>query len=161
MVDCEMCGKRDISPVRAMIEGTAMVVCDSCAKYGKRLVDHSRKVTSREKKIKKGSSQREDPDKNKVLVDKYNILIKQAREKRGLKQEEVAKRLNEKESLIHKVESGQFRPRLQTIRKFERFFSVKLIEEFTEKERPSQQFNSPEEKLTMGDLLKKAMEKKK
>ena len=46
----------------------------------------------------------------------------------GLKQFELAQKISEKESIIHKIESDSEDPSIQVIKKLERLFKVKLIE---------------------------------
>ncbi len=52
--------------------------------------------------------------------------IRHARELLGWTPEEFGKRLNEKKSLVLKVESGSFRPPDATLRKIERLLKVRL-----------------------------------
>lgn len=157
MPDCEMCGSNVSSLVTAKVEGTIMKVCSNCAKYGLKFenpLERRNNFNSRTKRIFN------DPDENKVIVKNYSKIIKQAREKSNLKQEQVAKRLNEKESLIHSVESGSLKPSFKTARKLEKFFNIKLIEEIPDLPEEVNSLRAEESgPLTMGDLLKKAMKK--
>ena len=130
MVDCEMCGKSIDKPVKVIVEGTSMTVCSQCAAYGRRLEDpktrHTNMTTRRPQRVF------ESPDTNLFVVSNYGPLVKLAREKKGLKQEQVAKSLNEKESIIHKIESGNFKPSLKLAKKIERFFGIKITETLNE-----------------------------
>ena len=54
--------------------------------------------------------------------------IRNKRDELGLKQEDFAKMLNEKESIIHKLETGEFKPSLKLAKKLEKKFGLKLIE---------------------------------
>ncbi|MFP4119318.1 MAG: multiprotein bridging factor aMBF1 [Candidatus Woesearchaeota archaeon] len=166
MADCDMCGKKGASTVRALVEGVEMNVCQSCAQYGERLSDHSKRFSTNVKKSRRPKTRRENPDENKRVVPDYGSRIKQAREKAGLKQEDLAKKLNEKESLLHKFESGHMTPNFAVARKFERFFHITLIESVSDADdqaddiiRTSQENQG--EGLTMGDILKQALDKKK
>jgi putative transcription factor len=159
MVDCDMCGKKNISPTKTKIEGTIMTTCSDCSKYGETLIDPTKRVnnftTSRPR------TQRVDPEANKFVVRDYSVLVKQARELKGLKQEQVAKALNEKESIIHKVESGTFKPSFRLAQKLENFFSIKLIEEVKESvpmQNFDEQVSSP---LTMEEAMLAALKKAK
>ena len=67
-----------------------------------------------------------------IITPDYSELIKKKREKLGLKQEELAKKIAEKESIIHKIESGQFEPSVELARKLEKFLNIKLIEQHEE-----------------------------
>lgn len=160
MVDCDMCGKKDISPIRAKVEGTTMTVCNNCVKYGERLADPSKSVnnfTSRSRP----SRERVDPDANKFIVKNYGGIVKRARESRNLKQEELARQISEKESLIHKVESGSFKPSFRLAKKLERFLSVTLIEEVSGSVPENFQSGEKAEELTMEQLMLNALKKAK
>ena len=160
MVDCEMCGMKGAGSKKAQIEGTVMSVCVACATYGVE-VSMPKKVSA---KIIRNYAPREfkDPDEHARIVHNYGSIVKSAREKRGLKQEQVAKKLNEKESLIHNIESGKFKPRLKTARKLEKFFGVSLVENspLDTEDIDIPQATNEGEPLTMGDLLKRSLEKK-
>ncbi|MBN1175550.1 TIGR00270 family protein, partial [Candidatus Woesearchaeota archaeon] len=148
MADCEMCGLSVGSLVSAKIEGTIMKVCPNCARYGAQLETPSQRVNNFTKSRPKRTFV--DPDENKVIVKNYSSLVKNAREKSKLKQEQVAKELNEKESLIHSIESGNLKPSFKTARKLEKFFHIKLIEEIPELQQDSIALGAEEaEPLTM------------
>jgi putative transcription factor len=60
------------------------------------------------------------------LVPDWPKRVRQAREKLGWSPEELGKRLNEKKSLVLKLESGNFRPPDATVRKVEHLLKVRL-----------------------------------
>jgi putative transcription factor len=72
-----------------------------------------------------------------VLVEDYGRRIKTAREAKGLSQEDLAKLLNEKLSLIKKVEGEKVTPPPLLIRKLEHLLKVKLLEHAKEVEEVS------------------------
>lgn len=63
------------------------------------------------------------------VVDDYPSLIRSARERKGMKQEDFAKLLNERESLVAKWEGGSLKPRLDVAKKVGRVLGISLIEE--------------------------------
>jgi putative transcription factor len=120
MAPCEMCGREE-GLVKASIENVVMSVCINCARYGK-VLGKERKYLP-EKKPK--------PQLKEVLeevVPDYAELIKNAREKMGLTQLDLGKKIAEHESLLHHIESGKTKPSLDIARKLERFFRIKLVE---------------------------------
>jgi putative transcription factor len=143
-----MCG-RETASVRASIEGTEMNVCGECARFGIRL------STPVEPKPAPAARPRLKPKPVQTVVedvvDDYAKRVKLAREKLGLKQEEFAKRIQEKESVVHNIESGRFKPTLELARKLERFLKVQLVERYEDKREPAASKSS--EGLTIGDLL--------
>lgn len=145
-----MCGN-ETELFRAVIEGTELRVCKNCAGFGKVL--QKIRVPAKEKKKKQEELSEEEPEVIQVIVPDYAKKVKQARESLGLKQEELAKKLNEKESIIHKVETGHYKPNLMLAQKLEHFLKIKLVEEYTA-EKTEKKESTSSEGLTIGDLIK-------
>jgi putative transcription factor len=87
------------------------------------------------------------------LAEDYPKRISKARSKKGLTQEDLAKQINEKKSVISRLESGEMRPSDKLIKKLERTLDIKL------KERMEFQIEESKKKLTsggvtLGDLIK-------
>ena len=154
MVQCEMCGT-ETSPLKTVqIEGAELQVCQDCAAFGTevRQEDSSSSSTKYSTDGKNaagdsgrsgnsagsepsaggssGSSSRPDPfDDMDTLAQDYDERIRSAREAAGLSQADLAKQLNEKASLIRKLERGSMLPSDQVQRKLEREFDIDLSEE--------------------------------
>ena len=143
MADCEICGEeRDLA--RAIVEGSLLNVCENCAKFGNVLVINQPK--KEEKPVKRVTTEIIN-----IINPEYPSLIKNARERLGLRQKDLALKLNEKESLMHKLETGSFQPTLLLARKLERFLKINLVELYQESR---ETLNLKDEKLTIGDLIK-------
>ena len=84
-----------------------------------------------------------------AIKTNFHLLIKNERAKKSLTQEELAKKLNEKASLIKRVEEG-WEPPLSIIKKLERFFNIELTEEIEEKQIESK---TDRKELTIGDVV--------
>ncbi len=132
MATCDMCGKEAV--YRALVEGAEVNVCEGCSRYGK-IIEKVR--VKKEPKIRKigfvKKEKRAEPEITQIIVPNYAQLIRTTREKKGLKQEELAKAVSEKESLIHSLEVGKYEPSIKIAKKLERFLKIKLIEEPEEK----------------------------
>jgi putative transcription factor len=140
-----MCGA-ETSLMRASIEGTELSVCKRCARYGK-------VIRKEQPPARRFAPQRpQEKENTEMVVSNYSNLIKDARERMGLKQEELAKQLAEKVSLIHQMESSKFKPPLALAKKLQRFLRVKLVEEYEEERGFSK--GQKGESLTLGDLIK-------
>jgi len=90
------------------------------------------------------------------LVDDYDAKIRQAREKLGISHDDLGKRLNEKVSLLRKIETKKMTPDNFLAAKLERTLKVKLIVPASEEEvkvRPSKMAKTPNRELTLGDLI--------
>ena len=155
-MNCEMCGKKIDVYYEVNVEGSILKLCRECSSFGK--VIKKSYVTPRVKKkanyiVKDTKKHQEKEEAIEIIIENYGNIIKSAREKMGLKQEELAKRLNEKESLISHIESGKKEPRMELAKKLENFFNIKLIETISEKEVVfKKEYES--DKLTIGDMIK-------
>jgi putative transcription factor len=63
------------------------------------------------------------------IVDGYAALVRKNREKKGLTQDQLGEKINEKGSVISRIESGHMEPDIKVAKKLERFFSISLLEE--------------------------------
>jgi len=68
------------------------------------------------------------------LKEDYYKVIKQAREKLGLSQEALGRKINEKPSVIKLLESGKLKPDNMLARKLEHFLKVQLLVPAVEEE---------------------------
>ncbi len=142
---CDMCG-RQAELYRAVIEDVELNVCESCAKFGK-------VVGRREAELKPGKRFSEQKsEKMELIVDNFSGLIKKKREDLKLTQKEFAQKINEKESVIHKIETGGLEPSLALARKLEKMLKIKLVEEHEEVHEKAQK--NREEGFTIGDFIK-------
>ncbi|UCG95831.1 MAG: TIGR00270 family protein [archaeon] len=118
MTECEICGSN--ASKRAEIDGALVNVCDGCAKYGK--------VAPEPVKLKPKPKQ--EIDSSKYIDPQYPKLIKKAREEKDLKIEELAKKINEKESVISRLETGHLSPSFSLAEKLENFLEIELVKEY-------------------------------
>jgi putative transcription factor len=143
MAPCEMCGKEG-ELLKASIENVIMSVCANCARYGK--------VLSKERKFL--PEKKPKPQMKEILeevVPDYSEIIKHARERSGLTQLDLGKKIGEHESLLHHIESGKTKPTLDVARKLEKFFRIKLVEISEEKIVAS---TPAKGEVTLGDFAK-------
>jgi len=149
-----MCGSGKEALVRAEIEGSLLVVCPACARFGK-VLGRVRQPEPPKAKPTAAVVQAK-PEAQEAVVPQYAQLIRNAREKSGLTQKDFAKKVNEKESILAKFETGKMEPPLETARKLEKILKIKLVEQHTEEE--LQMIKGMKGKspggLTIGDVLK-------
>ena len=147
MGNCEMCGKEG-SIIKAMVESIEMDLCSGCSVYGKRLEPKSDDMIYKPR-IRPPISSVED---RKGIVNNFSEIIRKKRNQLGMTQEEFAKKLAEKESIVTKMESGSFTPSIPKMEKIEKILNVTLIEEMVmEKFTQRLKESGP---LTMGDIIK-------
>lgn len=150
-MQCELCGK-ETNLFKAVIEGTELKVCKECAGFGE-IIGKIRPPV-KEKKKKAVKEKEESPEIVQVMVPDYAKKVKTAREGLGLKQEGLAKKINEKESVIHKIETGHYEPNITLARKLERFLKIKLVEEQQIEKTEKKRKDLAAEGFTIGDIIK-------
>jgi len=121
MPSCELCGNDSDSLKKAKIEGATLKACSSCAEMGETVENTSKKT--RKKKKKRSKTRRQNRE---VLATDYGERVKQAREGDKLSIKEVANDLNEKESVIKKVESQDLKPDKSLASKLSKKFGIEL-----------------------------------
>ena len=145
---CDMCGSEG-KLFKATIEDARLNVCHECSKFGK-VTGIVQQVPD---KITTNAVNKEpEIEVMDIIVDDYAEKIKKKREQLGLKQEEFAKKINEKESLVQKIESGHFEPSICLAKKIQNFLKIKLIEEH--EERHEKRKETKTDTFTIGDLIK-------
>jgi len=131
-----MCGTGAEELFRADVEGAKLNICKKCSKFGKVIERVKTPVfvsaKEAEKKRVEVISRPIETETIFVLVQDYSAKVKNAREQLGMKQEDLGKKINERDSLIHKVETGAIEPNIPLARKLEKFLNIKLVEEHQE-----------------------------
>jgi putative transcription factor len=161
---CEMCGTDSPKAKRIFLEGSLLMVCPKCARFGQ----------AREEEEKTEEKRREPPKKRPapytgkgrqgrtggpgfdteemVLAEDYHKKISKARNKLGLTQEELGRKINERKSVIAKLESKQLRPNDRLRKKLERVLNIVL----TEKLRAAGvNLREQARGMTIGDMIRK------
>ena len=140
---CEMCGNdvESLSPVR--VEGSVLQLCSSCSKFGVAVTVPGRPVSVRGPTVPMATVDSRMHFRARRMVERdlfgdlpelelapdWSRRVRQAREKLNWSPEELGKRLNEKKSVVLKVEAGTFRPPDASIRKIERLLKIRLTAE--------------------------------
>ncbi len=149
-MQCDMCGKEDKLFVTS-IEGSQLQLCKGCSVYGK-IIHKVRPPAQPHFKQKQRVIDTEEIIRR--IVPDYANKIRNARDQMGLKQEQFAKKINEKESIIQQLETGKFEPSIRLATKLEKTFNIVLIEELKSKEMPKFTQTKSKEGLTVGDMIK-------
>lgn len=148
-----MCGRAG-NLLTAEIEGVELKVCPNCTKFGK--IRHPNSRASVSSGFKRQTAPPKDMIEYKV-VDNFGQLVREAREKKGLTQEDFAKLLQEREGLVSKWESGGQKPSLETAKKLQRILGVTLIvkdEAAAEEKLEKADGKKVGDVLTLGDFIK-------
>jgi putative transcription factor len=160
-----MCGREAPFLRNIKIEGTFLKVCPDCTRFGssggklKEPSPHTPDVIEqrleRREKMIKGRDIFTEIEED--LQDNYPAIIRKARERLKLSQEDLAKKLNEKKSIISKLESGAMVPDNKLIKKLESLFGISLKKQIKTEKIVMSDRGQP---LTIGDLIKAEMKKK-
>jgi len=157
---CELCGS-DVTRARNVaIEGTILSVCPTCARFGdevmtpvvrrtsmppviaQRLEARSKRLTPRDVYAQGGDDE---------LVEDFPARIRRAREARGWKQADLGAKINERASVIAKLEAGGMSPGDALVRKLERELGIRLKEKV---EPVAVKRQAAGATLTVGDLIR-------
>ena len=134
-MECEICGKPvpENNPIRAKIEGSVMVVCKECSKLGK-----IQKAPPKPKYVKQGNKKRQNNTRNKnysrndepteEIIEDFELKIRQARESKNWSREDLGKKINERVSVITRIETGKMTPDIKLTKKLEKTLNIKLLE---------------------------------
>ena len=157
---CELCGADVPRTKTVSIESTVLSVCSNCARFGtevgappprkkaappviaQRLEARKRRMTPRDV-----FAQTTEED----LALDYAERIRQAREGRGWKQTDLGAKINERVTVIAKLESGAMVPSEDLIRRLERALNIKLKEKVPVP--TARKATGARESLTLGDLI--------
>jgi len=85
------------------------------------------------------------------IAENYSDLVRRGRMKLGLSQEDLAKRVKEKLSVIQKIEMGKMAPDTRLCRELEHELKVKLL--VPRKESAAPKTAAPAE-VTLGDIIR-------
>ncbi|MFC3958404.1 multiprotein bridging factor aMBF1 [Halovivax cerinus] len=181
MVQCEMCGAETQAPKTIKVEGAKLDVCSNCTDFGTEVQTPS-STSSTSTKYSTGSSGSDGTsgsssgtsgaggasggrggggrssdmfDEMDELAPDYDDTIRQAREEAGLSQSDLANELNEKASLIRKLERGETLPSDDVQSKLERFLDVSLTASSGSDEDAEWSGGSSTGSYTLGDVVKR------
>ena len=148
-MQCELCGAEG-RLYKVKIEGSIMNVCEKCKRFGTPISTYHKPINYKKKK-----KTIEKPEIIEEIVPDYANLIREARESHKMKQDEFARKINEKDSIIHKIETGHFKPSLKLAKKIEKFFGIKLIQEIEDSDNKVKTSDDTGSGFTIGDFIKK------
>ena len=160
MALCEMCGKQ-ADLVKASIEAVELSVCQNCARYGQVKQPPRRWISTKTQTTRQDAN----PDEPEVsIVENYAQILRNIRETRSMTNEEFARSLNERESIVSKWEQGSLKPSIATAYKLQRLLHIKLVKkegtqtdkdkDQTPQKEQKQPQGKPSSELTIGDFIK-------
>lgn len=127
MTECEVCGAEIKGAAQYVVIGDSKLrVCKACAHYGTVVVENKNVRAGPVVHPKANSRLYEqmNHDLEVEVEEDYGRKLKEAREKAGLKQTELANRINEKQSLLRKIENEEIVPSDEVMRKIKRVLNL-------------------------------------
>ncbi len=167
-MQCEICAKIMDHGKKVRLEGSVMTACDECAKSGTVIREISTRKPDKKKDASAGfkfndsrvaikrkveTVEEHDIEFSEELIENYADAIKNARDRVGLKQDELAKMINEPSSLIHRIESHRIEPSIIVAKKLENVFKIKLVKKAESFSDADMETKKKSGELTLGDLV--------
>jgi len=156
-MECEICGEKSGILYEVIFQGRRVYACKKCIeRYGLSVVRRKSNAASKRKYLMKRKTILKKnllPESTEEIVEGYGDIIKRARERLGLTQEDIARELKVKLSYIKKVENEKIEPSLDIARRLEKLLNISLLTEVKNEETYAVKSEYMEESLTLGDLL--------
>ena len=159
-MECEICGKPvpEHNPIRAKIEGSVMVVCKECSKLGTiQKAPPKPKFRQQPKGKKQNKTQTRNYSRNdepsEELIEDFEFEIRKAREAKNWSREDLGKKINERVSVITRIETKKMTPDTKLTRKLEKALNIKLLEEIDNIDL-NQFVNNSSGERTLGNIMK-------
>ena len=167
MPRCELCGSKADSLTTVKVSSAEMDVCDSCTDHGTVVEDDTSETDSSTKYDTESTgdddNSSESPSQNNPsyhdsteeftsLPPDYGDRIQEARESAGLSREDLASELQEKESLIRRIENNEKQPTKELQSKLEKSLELELNNGDSETEFDS---DNSSNNLTIGDIVER------
>ncbi len=148
---CEMCGTEQERLRPVSVEGIRLRLCDRCSRFGEEI------RPAKTQPVTLPGAPRTRTDRLSLeteydLAPDFPNRLRRAREAFGWRREELARRINEKLSVLEKLEKGRMRPPDTLVAKLERVLKIRLRERVEEGEAPPHTETTP---LTLGDLIRR------
>jgi putative transcription factor len=123
MEECELCGAPTKSVYVVNVEDVELRVCAKCAE-GKKVI----KTQSYGSNVVRKPSSRPRREEDQPLVENYGKVMHDARDRMQLPLKVLAEMLNEKETLLARVEQQSTLPTIELTKKLEKALSIRLID---------------------------------
>lgn len=129
-MDCEICGKGIGKLRQTVLDGNTLFVCEDCASFGK-----EKAVKETGETLQKPAPQRivlpprfreKEFDLGLEIVQDFGKQVRKAREAKGLTTKELAMKIFEKESLLHRIENQSIKPSDAMIEKLGKQLGIQL-----------------------------------
>jgi putative transcription factor len=153
---CEICGSEVKHLTTVVVDRATLDVCDRCARFGKPVQKRKKAERPEPSRRRTTGSRKSRPGivNEMEVVDGYGSKIRSARERKGLTQEELGKKVSEKSSTIHRLESESLAPSISLAKKLERYLKIELLEEPGSIGEIDMSSHSGSDDVTLGEMIR-------
>jgi putative transcription factor len=146
MSDCEICGKEMKEEYEIELEGAHLTVCEDCSRG---------KPAQKRGNVQHVTSYRRDfgDAEQDEVVEGYGAIMRRARESAGMSLKELGEKINEKESILSRIEWEKTTPPDSIARKLEKELGIKIIQKKPAVKRTSA--TSQAREATLADFIEK------
>ena len=150
-LNCEMCGAEgDLKETK--IEGATLKLCEDCQEAGEVLESSSSKSSGASGSRSRSRSRSKPREQQKRLITGYGDTVKKAREGEDLSMGELADNLNEKRSVVQRLENEDLKPDERLAQKIKNQLDVDLYTSVSSEAYQGQADSASNEKATIGDV---------
>ena len=159
---CEVCGDEIRGqPYRRIIEGGRMTVCGRCSSFGTSEWSPSMpRERPRGRPAPRRPRSEVEAAETLGMVDDYGAKIRKARQRMGMTVEDFSRKINEKESVIKKLEKEELNPDRKLIQKLTGALKIELLE-VGDAPAAAPVARRASTSRTLGDIWKQSQEKTK
>jgi len=159
-LQCDVCGREIVGkPHRVIIEGAKLTTCARCAELGSaewkpepKSPNVSLKIRpARQYKSRWTRRRTKEIREDLTIIENFGSIVRKARQRLSLSQEDLGRKIGEKVSVIRKIEVERIIPSERLARKLEHALGIKLLVPFVEPEvsAPLSQVNKG---VTLGEI---------
>ncbi len=162
---CPICeGKIWGKGQRIILEGARITVCQNCGQLGTKITEkhkftgisskpsysrgHSKNSITSQKKPAFKANSIDDME----LVSDYAKRLRSVRMAKKLNQDQFAQKLNEKPSLIRRIEAGKVKPTIKLAKKIESVYNIRLLQKSDQIEVNTERFMKKSTGSSLGDI---------
>ncbi len=155
--ECPICGSIIWGKgEKVLLEGANITVCPICAKHGQKIHNKPSYASNQRKPQSNRPTSRNKIKKDylieKEIVEDFDRKIRNARTHMNLTQEQFAQRINEKPSLMKRIEAGKAKPTTKLAQKLEKILNIKLLKDSDEFEVNTSQYMKKNSGSSLGDI---------
>ncbi|MFX0035277.1 MAG: multiprotein bridging factor aMBF1 [Candidatus Hermodarchaeota archaeon] len=137
--ECPICGSIIWGKgQKVLLEGAKIKVCSNCAQHGikiqkpPKIIKYNQVPSRNRKNYSKRQVSKGNIIEDVEMISDYAKKIRNVRNSLGLNQDQFAQKLNEKPSLLRRIEAGKVEPTVKLAKKIEAVYKIKIIKKVDE-----------------------------